>query len=237
MEKPNKFCRAFLLTKSNGLISATRSFREPFFTHNCRRKGIRISGQNVQKRDFLTDAWPIEEGIDGSCRALARTIPFSAWALQRNTEARVSLVYRNDDGVNASTGSTVVRVDEADSIARQPDRLAKSGAIRLPHFSRISSQITWHGAVNTEYPATASWPSESAVPDSTDGASLAWHVGFRMLRPRGCAVSVPRHYSASHCSDAAIYHLSSLEPSIKMNHPGFPGGSIHVSEWFRESRC
>ena len=91
------------MTKSDGLISATRSFREPFFTHNCRRKGIRISGQNVQKRDFLTAAWPIEEGIDGTGRALACTIPFSAWVLQRKTEAKVSLIYRNDDGVDATT--------------------------------------------------------------------------------------------------------------------------------------
>ena len=39
------------------------------------------------------------------------------WVLRLNSE-RVSLVYRNDDGVNASTESTVFHVDEAESIAR-----------------------------------------------------------------------------------------------------------------------
>jgi len=100
------------LTKSDELISATRSFREPFFTHNCHRKGIRISGQNVQKWDFLTDAWPIEEGIDGKGRALACTIPCSAWVLQRKTEAKVSLIYRNDDGVDVSTLSPIPCPDQ-----------------------------------------------------------------------------------------------------------------------------
>jgi len=44
-----------------------------------------------------------EVRTDGSGRALLCTIPFSAWVLQRNTEARVPLVYRNDDGVDGNT--------------------------------------------------------------------------------------------------------------------------------------
>jgi hypothetical protein len=73
------------------------------------------------------------------------------WVLRSNSE-RVSLVYRNDDGVNASTDSTVFRVDGADSIARWPDRLPKSGARRLPHFFRISPR---NAAIDAEFPNTA----------------------------------------------------------------------------------
>ena len=58
-----------------------------------------------------------KDRIAGSRRALVFTIPVSALVLRSNPE-RVSLVYRNDDGVNASTESTVFHVDEAESIAR-----------------------------------------------------------------------------------------------------------------------
>jgi hypothetical protein len=78
-------------------------FPQPPITHNCCQKGIRVSEQKAQKWDFLTEAWSSEDGIDGSCRALACTIPFSAWVLQQNAEAGLPLVYRNDDGVDAST--------------------------------------------------------------------------------------------------------------------------------------
>ena len=44
-----------------------------------------------------------EVRTDGSGRALLCTILFSAWVLQQKTEARVPLVYRNGDGVDAST--------------------------------------------------------------------------------------------------------------------------------------
>ena len=49
-----------------------------------------------------------EGGIDGSCRGARTTILFSAWVLRKNLE-RVSLVYRNDDGVDARTLSRVER--------------------------------------------------------------------------------------------------------------------------------
>ena len=58
-----------------------------------------------------------EEGTAGSGRALVFTIPFSASVLRSNSE-RVSLIYRNDDGVNAGTDSTGFHVDGAESIAR-----------------------------------------------------------------------------------------------------------------------
>jgi hypothetical protein len=72
-------------------------------TRNYRQNGIRVSGQNVQKWDFLTEAWSSEDGIDGPGRAPLYTIPSSAWVLQRIIGAGVSLLYRNDDGVDAST--------------------------------------------------------------------------------------------------------------------------------------
>ena len=56
------------------------------------------------------------------------------WVL-RSISERVSLIYRNDDGVNAGTESTVFHVDGAESIVGWPDRLAKSGASSLPPFS------------------------------------------------------------------------------------------------------
>jgi len=94
--------------------------------------------------------------------------------LQRKTEATVSLVNRNDDGVDANTLPLIL----------DPDQL-KGGRIFCPTF------------VNTKYSASVSWLLKSAVPDSTYGASLAGHFRFCVLRPRDCAVSVPRHYSAS----------------------------------------
>jgi hypothetical protein len=45
-------------------------FPQTPITHNCCQKGIRVSGQNAQNWDFLAEAWPSEEGIDGSGRAL-----------------------------------------------------------------------------------------------------------------------------------------------------------------------
>jgi hypothetical protein len=73
---------------------------------------MRKPGRNVQQWDFLAEAWPSEDGIDGSGRALLYTIPFSAWVLQQNTEAGVSLVYRNDDGVDAVTLSPIPYPDQ-----------------------------------------------------------------------------------------------------------------------------
>lgn len=55
-----------------------------------------------ESRNDITRVW-CEEGIAGSGRALVCTIPISAWVPQQVTEAGVSLVYRNDDGVDAST--------------------------------------------------------------------------------------------------------------------------------------
>ena len=43
-----------------------------------------------------------EGGIDGCCRGARTTILLSAWVLRKTVE-RVSLVYRNDDGVHAVT--------------------------------------------------------------------------------------------------------------------------------------
>jgi hypothetical protein len=106
------------------LISATRSFRQPSITHNYRQKGIRISGQNVQKCEFST---------------AAPAVSWNSISLGRNIGAE----------------------------------------------------------------------------DPVDAVSLAGNLRFCLRRPHGCAVSVPRHYSASLGSDAAIDHLSSLEPSIK----------------------
>jgi len=45
-------------------------------------------------------------GIDGFCRGAGTTILLSARVLQKSLE-RVSLVYRNDDGVHAKTLSCV----------------------------------------------------------------------------------------------------------------------------------
>ena len=57
-----------------------------------------------QRTDCLNDnrAALSEGGIDGYCRGAGTTILFSAWVLRKTVE-RVSLVYRNDDGVNAVT--------------------------------------------------------------------------------------------------------------------------------------
>ena len=96
----------------------------------------------VRRGESTNDADRVQykDRIAGSRRALVFTIPVSALVLRSNPE-RVSLVYRNDDGVNASTDSTVFRVDGQDPIACSPDRPAKSGAKSSPHFSRISPHI------------------------------------------------------------------------------------------------
>ena len=79
------------------------------------RLSVLDQGRGGSRND--ADRVGYEEGTAGSRRALVFTIPFSASVLRSNSE-RVSLVYRNDDGVNASTESTVFQVDEAESIAR-----------------------------------------------------------------------------------------------------------------------
>ena len=57
-----------------------------------------------QRTDRLNDNHVAlsEGGIDGSCRGARTTILLSAWVLRKTVE-RVSLVYRNDDGVHART--------------------------------------------------------------------------------------------------------------------------------------
>jgi hypothetical protein len=66
-----------------------------------------------------------EVRIDGSGRALLCTILFSAWVLQQKTEAGgVSLVYRNDDGVDASTLPSIPYPDQR-----------KQGHVVCPGFS------------------------------------------------------------------------------------------------------
>lgn len=91
-------------------------------------------------RETTPTALGNEEGTAGSGRALILTIPSSTSVLRSNSE-RVSLVYRNDDGVNASTESTVFHVDEAESIApltRQPSE--KGGTPTAPLFSHLAEK-------------------------------------------------------------------------------------------------
>ena len=125
--------------------------------------------------------------IDGSGRALHYTIPFNAWVLQRNTEAGVSLVYRNDDGVDASTLPPIPYPYQR-----------KRGHVFSPGFSRISLQIAQECSYQRRYPGTALRLVESMGLETADHLSLAENFRFCLCRPYSCAVSVPRHYSASH---------------------------------------
>ena len=133
------------------------------------------------------------------------------WVLRSHSE-RVSLVYRNDDGVNVSTESTVFRVDAGDSIAHWPGSLAKRGACRLPHFFRISLR---NAAINSEYPDTAfcALLAERLMP-ADDRVTRRELMEIGQI-PRHCWFRAPRHYSASHCSDAASNRSCGMELGIK----------------------
>jgi hypothetical protein len=102
----------FSIDKIERVILGNPTLPPALITRNYRWKEIRVSRQNAQKRDCLTEASPSEDGIDGPGRALLYTIPFSAWALQRITEAGVSLLYRNDDGVDGSTLPPIPNPDQ-----------------------------------------------------------------------------------------------------------------------------
>ena len=78
---------------------------------------LSVLGQGRGESRNDADRRGYEEGTAGSGRALVFTIPFSASVLRSHSE-RVSLVYRNDDGVDAGSESTVFHVDGAESIAR-----------------------------------------------------------------------------------------------------------------------
>tara|TARA_R110002111_G_scaffold160909_1_gene227386 strand:+ start:98 stop:454 length:357 start_codon:yes stop_codon:yes gene_type:complete len=86
--------------------------------------------------------WVTEEGIDGKgpTRQISQSLN-GAWVLQHNTEAGVSLIYRNDNGVNAGTEATVIRVDAKDFIVCMPNRLAETGAKFLPRFLGITPEM------------------------------------------------------------------------------------------------
>jgi hypothetical protein len=81
---------------------------------------------------------------------------------------------------------------------RFPIRTSRNGgSFSAPVSSRISSQIAQNAAISREKPGTAFCLPKSALPARADGVSLAGHLQIRTCRPRGCAVCVPRHYSAT----------------------------------------
>ena len=104
------------------------------------------------------------------------------------------MVYRNDDGANASTESTVFRIDARESIARWPHRLAKSGASSLPHFSRISPR---NAAIDSEYPDSALCSLLAERLMCADDCITRQELVEIVPIPRHCWFRVPRHYSAT----------------------------------------
>jgi hypothetical protein len=81
---------------------------------------------------------------------------------------------------------------------RFPNRTSGiGGTFSAPVSSRISSQIAQNAAISREKPGTAFCLPKSTLPARADNVSLAGHLQIRTCRPRGCAVSVPRHYSAT----------------------------------------
>ncbi len=86
-------------------------------TQKCSLLGQRTDCLN-DNREALS-----EGGIDGYCRGAGTTILFSAWVLRKTVE-RVSLVYRNDDGVHTKTVLLIHRAGQR-----------KRGHIVCPRFA------------------------------------------------------------------------------------------------------
>ena len=189
---------------------------------------VSVPGQGRSGSRIDTDRVRQEVRIDGSGRALLCTIPFSAWVLQRNAKAGVSLVYRNDDGVDASTLAPI-----------RYSYQRKRGHVFCPGFSPHSVQIAQNAVVDKEYPDTAFCLLRSAVRARVDGASLAGN-SWKSARSRAIAGSVRRVTTAA--SLLVVTRLASDSPAkskypcsfyawIRLSRP------VEQTAWLMIERC
>ena len=185
IEKPIKSCQGFLLTKSNGLFSATRLFRQPLLHAITAGREFAFLGKTP--RNGISSRKRARVKMGSTVQA-ARYFSQSLSALGRFSESL-------KQGCRCYTATTTVLMGVP--YRRFPIRTSgNGGTFSAPGFSRIWAPIAHNTAINREYPGTALRVVQSPSRCVPTDVSLAGHFRFCIPRPRRCAVSRPRHYSA-----------------------------------------
>ena len=186
IEKPIETCQGFLLTKSNGLFSATRLFRQPLFHAITAGREFAFLGKTPRNGISSRKRARVKMG---STVLAARYFTQSLAALGRFSESL-------KQGCRCYTATTTVL--KGAPYRRFPIRTSgNEGTLSAPVSSALGRQSpTVQLSTGSNLVQHFAWSNRRARCVPTD-VSLAGHFRFCMPRPRRCAVFRPRHYSAS----------------------------------------